>query len=579
MMNRLLVFALGSLIAGSAHATLMYQVEVIPNSSALLVSIEIPNPGQSVELEMPRWAPGSYRYADYSGNIAGVSAMAGGQKVPVRKSGEHGWRVSANGADRVRVSYAVRTTIGGDIHHFSGPSTYMYLKDRKDEDVFLKLNVPNGWRSTCGLDSAGTDHAFLADDYDVLADNPVTVGDYVSDTYMSNGIKHEIAYYAGPVELVNRQQVIDACKNVSETQAKFWSGLPFKKYVWHFAVMPATGGAGGLEHLSSTRISLAAGVSYSTVSVLSHEYFHAWNVKRIRSKVLGPFDYQTLPKTGALWWLEGVTDYYADLLLYRGNFGTTEHMMDSIVSNVRSVRANNERFNFSPYDSSYRVSEAANGRGNSRGLGVSYYNTGWLVGICLDAELRHQTNGRATLDDISLDLWDMNRDNKPGFEEGDIRRLLVKHGGEALGTAYDNWVMKPGELPVEAQLAKIGLEMVSVDEKVPNIGANWGTTRGGAVTVRRGGTSDQLQSGDRILRIGSVNLDGVPIYKIVGEVERAERLLMTGKPTEIVVERDGQRVTVAVTATVDTRSVQKVRPMANASAKARRLRTQYLMRY
>lgn len=578
-MKRTLFISTGLLAAMSAQATLMYQVEVIPNSSVLIVSIDIPNPGQSVELEMPRWAPGSYRYADYSRNVTGVTAMAGGQKVPVTKSGEHGWTVQANGAKRVRVTYGVQTPVGGETHHYTGPSTYMYLKDRKTEDVYLKLNVPEGWKSTCGLDSGGAPHTYVADDYDVLADNPMSLGHYTSDTYMTNGIPHEIVYFAGPVEWVNRKQVIDACKNVSETQAKFWKGLPFNKYVWHFRVTPATGGAGGLEHLSSTTISLAAGVSHSTVTVLSHEYFHAWNVKRIRSKVLGPFDYQTLPKTGALWWLEGVTDYYADLLLYRGKFGGAEEMFDAIESNVRSVRANAERMNISPYDSSYRVSEAANGRGNSRGLGVSYYNTGWLVGICLDTELRHQTNGQKTLDNVTWDLWTMNKDNQPGFEEDEIRNLLVKHGGNAMGAAYDKWVMQPGELPVEQQLAKVGLEMAQVEEKYPDLGATWGPGRNGAIVVRGAQDGSLLRNGDVIQKVGSVNLKDRPIYEIVGAYEKAQDVLLAGKPVTVTVLRGGDTIDLRVTASVGTRTVTKVRPKANVSTKERRLRQQYLMQY
>ena len=311
--------------------------------------------------------------------------------------------------------------------------------------------------------------------YDVLADNPVTWGDYTLDTYKSYGKTHYIAYRGIPKKDVDRAYVMKACKFISDMEGDFFGGgVPYDRYVWHFSVNDAPDGAGGLEHLSSTQISLASGVGPGAVSVLSHEFFHLWNVKRIRSKILGPFDYTTQPQTGALWWLEGVTDYYAHTLLGRyGWYGKNERSPDPIsklyadaVQNLTAVRARQARLDVSPYESSYRVRDAANGRGNSQGYQVSYYDTGWLCGLVLDIEMLDQTSGKHSLDDVELALWEQCKDDNPGFEERDIRRHLVAFGGYSLGTFYDDVIMKPGELPVEKQLAKIGKELLTVDETV-----------------------------------------------------------------------------------------------------------------
>lgn len=575
-MRRLVAVLSLALGAIGAHATISYQVEVIPKSAAILVTMDIPNPGKGVEVEIPKWAPGSYRYANYSSNIASVSAMADGKKVPVTSNGDGNWKVTTENVDSVRVTYAVKAAVNQDVFHYTGPSTYMYVVGRMLEPCTLKLSLPSGWKAACGLPETSPLH-FKAPGYDVLADNPVTLGNFVSDSYTSNGAKITIAY-RGPVELVNRAKVVKLCKMVSDAEAKFWGGLPYDKYVWHFQVIPGTSGGGGLEHLTSTEIGLAAGLSYRTVSVLSHEYFHAWNVKRIRSFVLGPFDYLTLPKTGALWWLEGVTDYYADVLIYRGGYSTDEQYLDSIAGNVTSVRRNPNRFKISPYDSSFRVNEAAGGRGNSQGLDISYYDTGWLVGLCLDAELRDRTNGQKSLDTICHDLWEMCKDDQPGFREDEIRKLLVKEGGEAMGPIYDKWVMQPGELPVEAQIAKLGLKLVQADEAYPDVKAMMGPGRGGDITVRRADADSQFKSGDVVMQVGSVKLGNLRLDEVLDAYDKAQKALLAG-PVKVTVKRGDQTVTMMVKATKATRKVTKVVEDPKASSRAKMLRKGWMYRY
>lgn len=169
---------------------------------------------------------------------------------------------------------------------------------------------------------------------------------------------------------------------------------------------------------------MGSGVGPGVVGVYAHEFFHLWNVKRIRAKALGPFDYTTMPQTGALWWLEGVTDYYAHTLLGRYDwFGKNERFADpkeklygTLVQNVNARRARQDRMKVSPYDASYRVREAANGIGNSQGYLVSYYDTGWLCGFCLDVEMLDRRKGsiRSMMSNtpFSISVRTINRDLK-----------------------------------------------------------------------------------------------------------------------------------------------------------------------
>jgi predicted metalloprotease with PDZ domain len=497
--------------AAAASADIDYVVSAGPGSETLKISVTAPVTGSTESLQMPRWAPGSYRYVRHFEKVTNVTAVdENGKSLAVSHPEETIWTANTAGASEVTISYEMPVTITDRVFHYAGPSTYMYMPGRIKEACTLEMDLPASWKVACGLQELAGNNRYTAPDYDVLTDNPVTAGEFVEDTYYAGGVEHTIAYHSGGPNSINRQNVIDYCRKITIAQGKFFDGLPFRKYIWHFRTFNSADGAGGLEHLSSTEISLATGLGLGAVSVLSHEYFHAWNVKRIRSSILGPFDYQELPQTGALWWLEGVTDYYADVLLRRPGVYDNAHFYGAIISNVDRTRRSAGRLTVSPYESSYRVRDAANGIGNSSGYGgVNYYNTGWVAGLCLDLELRHRTGGQHSLDDVTLALWEMCKDDQPGFKEEEIRKQLIRFGGAAMGGIYDKWIMNPGELPVEEQLAKVGLEIAEKSEKYTDIGFRLvPSRRSGGIVVRgvQGPADDILKNGDLVVSINGTEL-------------------------------------------------------------------------
>ncbi|MBS1710338.1 MAG: M61 family metallopeptidase [Armatimonadetes bacterium] len=496
------LMALTTALASPAFARVDYSVRIVKGGDGVQVEMTVPSDGKAFRVQMPNWAPGSYRLANSAQFVADISAQRSSRKVSVTKVDDNTWEVGAGMSGNAVITYTRKTGPLTDRLHLTGPSYYLYAVGRTQEACTLDFSLPEGWRATNGL--LEKDGRFVAESYDVMADAPTTIGVFESDFYEVRGVKHEIAYFGGDPSKVDRQKVKETCQKISEAEASFWGGLPFKKYVWHFTVLQSQDGGWGLEHLSSTTIGLAQGFGKGTVSVLAHELFHAWNVKRIRSSVLGPFDYTKLPKTGALWWLEGVTDYYADVILYRYGLYEETDMLGSIVSNVRTTRANDQRMQVSPYDSSYRVGEAANGQGNSAGFGVNYYNTGWLVGICLDIEIRSRTNGKKSLDDVIKGLYEQCRDNKPGFAEGAIRDELVKVGGKEMGPLYDKWVREPGELPVEAQLAKIGYTLQTKVETFGNPGFALSWLADGRLMVGRGARPEGINIGDEVISVDGI---------------------------------------------------------------------------
>ncbi len=453
-------------------ADIDYTIRPNADMSRLQVEIRIPMIGDSLDVQMPSWSPGYYVLQDYWQDLTDLTATdQNGSALPVSHTSGDTWHVEAAGAETITLRYSRRLPREGsamsifsgdnDTALVQGPQTYLYVVGQKEEQCHLFVDAPPSFQIAVGLTGRDRNHYF-AQNYDVLADNPVTIGALRMASYKVRGIEHIVAIRGKVRDKLNLDKAIEMTKFISTSESDFFGGLPYKKYVWQISATSFPDGAGGVEHATSSQDFLATGEGPGAVRGLAHEYFHLWNVKRIRSSTLGPFDYTKLPQTGALWWLEGVTDYYASLIPHRYRwYGDDEYLKD-IARNIAAVRGNPNRLKVSPYDSSLRVGEAADGRGNSNGYLVSYYNSGWLIGMLLDIELRSRTAGKISLDDVEHQLWRECRNDQPGFQENEIRRLLIKFGGADLGKIYDSWVLQPGELPVEEQLAKVGLKLQGV---------------------------------------------------------------------------------------------------------------------
>jgi len=463
-----LMFSAVALTALGVATGIVYEVTPSVDLNSVEVKVTVPCQGQTLDLTLPSWSPGYYVLEPYGESLKEVSARASdGTARPVSHPSPDTWHVDPLGAASVTVTYSRPIvhesgrmgifSADAETIHYGGPAVYLYVAGRKEEACTVKFNVPAKMGLAVALAPTGT-NTFAAPGYDVLADSPVTMGVFRTATYSSRGKEHLLAVRGTAKDKLDMAKAVRLTQFISDSETDFFGKqAPYDRYVWHIWAGDTGDGAGGLEHASSSQDYLSIVQGPASMRGLAHECFHLWNVKRIRSASLGPFDYSKLPRTGALWWLEGVTDYYASLIPHRyGWYGDEEYYKD-IASQIRAVRSNAKRLEVSPYESSLRVGETNNGRGNSNGFGVDYYPTGWLVGMMLDIELRSRSGGKRSLDDVELALWEMCRNGKPGFAEDELRKQFVRLGGDDMGSVFDNWVMKPGELPVEAQLAKVGL--------------------------------------------------------------------------------------------------------------------------
>jgi predicted metalloprotease with PDZ domain len=449
-------------------AEIVYKVAPSVARDHLSIEMDFDVSAPTVELQMPSWL-GVYSLQDSWETLHDVTAAdEGGNSLPVLHARGDTWTISTAGHKRIIVRYdrpiprprfdADQTASDADTVHYGFQPIYLYVVGRKNEPCILELVVPAEWKIAVGLMAAQERDGhprFLAKSYDMLVDNPVTMGSYLEERYQEYGKEHIVTLRGPAKNWVDRQKTLQMARFVTQIEGDFFGEVPYDLYVWHFWVYEGASLAGGTEHASSTEMHLSTEEGLRVLQGMAHEFFHLWNVKRIRAKPLGPFDYTQLPHTGALWWLEGVTDYYSMLLPYRYGAWNRDLFLDDAVDQIHEVRENSARFEVSPYDSSYRISKE-----NGNNYKVDYYPTGWVLGMLFDIELRVRTNGKHSLDDVELALWNLCKNDQPGFDEDEIRRQLVRFGGLDMGPLYDQWVLKPGDLPIEQELGRIGLGLV-----------------------------------------------------------------------------------------------------------------------
>jgi len=415
--------------------------------------------------------PGDYSVQDFALGVTNVSAFAAGRtRIPLRvfHPDPNTWEVAANGRRSVSVEYTVKNPdmeMNGSSPrraHLVGSATYMYIVDHKQDPVLLQIDPPDGvkeWPVICSLDPVeAKPRAYRAPNYDVLADAPVEMGDFVDETFVAGGKPHHVVLY-GDYKTIDHPKLTEYCRRIAETEIALFGEAPFERYVFEFASTSRLGGGseGGLEHAASTEIGPLGQVTVGVRSVIAHEYFHLWNVKRIRPFVLGPFNYVNPPHTANLWWAEGVTDYYADVLLHRGGMYDQKTFLGTISFTISMMQNSRARSEISADESSLRTWED-----NSEGGfgGVSYYTRGELIGLCLDLKIRNASGGRASLDDVMRALLKhCHNGNGPGFGEDDIKATVNRVSGKNLSEFYDLVARSTDDLPFEECLGYAGLTL------------------------------------------------------------------------------------------------------------------------
>ena len=445
-----------------------------------------PDP-EGQQFALPAWIPGSYLVRDFARHIVSIDALSGRRSVALEKFDKHSWRAApVTGPLTVRAEvYACDLSARGahlDPAHgfFNGSCVFLRPLGREDRRCEIQILPPKGtryrnWRVATAMRRngarAGGFGGYAAADYDELIDHPVEMGEFAVAGFRAGGVRHEVAITGS--HRLDRTRLARDLTRLCEQQIRFFGKpAPMDRYV--FLVTAVGEGYGGLEHRASAALLCARddlprlGIGVATegyrgfLGLASHEYFHAWNVKRIKPAAFMPYDLARENYTRLLWLFEGFTSYYDDLALVRSGLITRDQYLEilgrSITSHLRTPgrrRQNLADSSFDAWTKYYRPDE------NTPNAVVSYYVKGSLVALCLDLLIRDRTRGRRSLDDVMRSLW--RRHGLPGIgvAEGEFERLAqeVSGLGPGLRRFFDAALRSTRELPLKALLATHGIGM------------------------------------------------------------------------------------------------------------------------
>ena len=440
----------------------------------------------SVSISMPAWSPGIYRIENYARNVQDFRASnIRNQPLKWEQTDKQTWRIVKQAVDDVEVQYQVFSTqLTDQMADLAPPATFMYVVGQKHVPYTVKYNAPGGWKVYTGLEKRGD--RYFATDYDIFIDAPAFIGEFKVLEFDTGGARHYLVFSKRNISM-SAPQVTSDIQDIVEAAMKIFGKLPYKEYIFLFKVQPQT--TNSVEHLNSTHITVGendfvAQANYRQfLATVAHEFFHLWNVKRIRPGVLGPFDYTHEVHTRLLWMLEGITSYYGDLLLARGGIDTPEEYLSRMAVFIDSLEHAPGRHLMSAEEASWNAWLRSDNAENNT---ISYYTKGELIGLLLDIEIRARTKNQKSLDDVMRYLMDTYANKGVGFPEDGFLKAVETVAGSDFHELYETLVQSRKDLDYNRYLKQAGLvAQVQLQPGIIYVGLEFEPGEGSFPRVRR----------------------------------------------------------------------------------------------
>ena len=546
------------------------------NAHLFQVTLTVPAPRAEQRLSLPVWIPGSYLVREFARHISGLQARQGSKAVPLLQLDKTTWQVSCKGSAALTVSYRVyafdtsvrAAFLDARRGFFNGTSLCLRAEGFESQPHRLELGgLPTGWQVATSMPALKADAAgrgsYLAADYDELVDHPVELGAFWRGRFTADGVPHEFVI-AGALPDFDGERLLADTQRICEAEIKLWHGKqagkpglatppPFTRYV--FLLNAMDDGHGGLEHRASTALVAPrrdlpqrgkpeTSEGYvSLLGLISHEYFHTWNVKRLRPAEFARYDYTRENYTELLWFFEGFTSYYDDLLLLRAGLIDADRYLRLVAKTVTAVLGMPGRkvqsvaqASFDAWVKYYRADE------NTPNATISYYTKGALVALALDLTLRGHGNAgvkraaTASLDDVMRHLWATSAGGS--ISEAEVAAALKAVSGRSFSKELAAWVHGTDDLPLRELLASVGVawqhQPAPLAQRLGLRVSESALTGVKVSHVLQGGAAQQagLSAGDELLA-----LDGWRLRRL----DDALRLGVPGTRATLLVSRD-QRV-------------------------------------
>jgi predicted metalloprotease with PDZ domain len=526
----------------------------------------------TVDFVMPAWAPGRYAIYDFAKNVQEFSAVgAQEQRLPWTKLDKQTWRVDMRAAGgTVKARYRVfANDLSGSFSQFdtshanlNGSSVFMYIAGQTPAPLTLTVDPPPQWKLLDGFSESSDQRSFPVPNYDRLVDTPLEISpECTLDQFQEQGKTIRVAVHSYDEDDTDRSKLLEGLKKIVHAEMAEMPEVDFPHYTFLFHFAPDIALGDGMEHLNSTQIIIRGNLRDGTQEALetaAHEFFHLWNVKRLRPTALGPFDYTRENYSPSLWFAEGVTTYFAYLSLLRSGVWSRQQFLHALADEIRSLEgepgrslmsAESSSFHAWFYDRSPQMQET-----NFANCTISYYNKGALLGMLLDVEIRSRTGGQKALRDVLADMYHKFYEAPAasyygpgrGFEEQDIQEAVSVVSGSDFSTVFERYVRGADPLPYAETLKLVGLQLrVGVAPgAAPSLGVLVQPDNRGAriAAVRPGGAAERagLSRDDLLIAVDDQSL-------ATEELQNRLKIYPPGSKVPFTVERHGRREIITVT--------------------------------
>jgi predicted metalloprotease with PDZ domain len=517
------------------------------------VTMTLPHPAPRQRLSLPAWIPGSYLVREFARHLSELKASQGRREVALTQIDKHTWEADCSGRGALTLSWRVYAFdnsvrcawLDAQRGFFNGTGVFLRAEGREADEHRVTLGaLPEGWQAATGLPEVAPGE-WSAPDYDALIDHPFELGAFWRGRFTACGTEHEFVV-AGALTGFDGDRLLADTKKICEAQIRFWHGRddgcdppPFERYV--FMLNATDDGYGGLEHRNSTALICTrrdlprrgdAGSSDGYVTLLgliSHEYFHTWNVKRLKPREFAAYELQRENYTRLLWFFEGFTSYYDDLFLVRTGLIDEARYLRLVARTANQVLGTPGRrvqsaaaASFDAWVKYYRPDE------NSANATVSYYTKGAQIALCLDLTLR--AAGRGSLDEVMRELWRASGGGPIG--EDDILAALRRVGRRDFAPEIAAWVHGTGDLPLAELLPALGVDLRRERPLLQQrLGARLNESAAGlkvqAVVAGAAAEAAGLSAGDEILALGDWRVVKPEDLTLYGAFEQALPLLVS----------------------------------------------------
>ncbi|OUL31142.1 peptidase M61 [Nostoc sp. T09] len=505
--------------------TIHYQVAMPqPETHLFEVTLQLVNyPAPILDLKLPVWTPGSYLVREYAKNLQDFAAFAADEPLRWWKKSKNHWQVDKSNFSELTIRYrvfanelSVRTNHLDVTHgYFNGAALFFRLPGWEKQPIRVTIVPPYPeWQVTTALPvDADTSNTFYAADFDTLVDSPFEIGSHQLYHFEVLGKPHELAIWGqGNIQ---PKRVISDIEKVIQVEAKLFDGLPYERYLFLLHLFHQA--YGGLEHKNSCsliyqRFGFNAQDKYERfMQLVAHEFFHLWNVKRIRPKALEVFDYDQENYTPSLWFCEGTTSYYDLLIPLRAGIYDAKTYLNNLSKEItrflttpgRKVQPLSE----SSFDAWIKLYRPDANSGNTQ---ISYYLKGEMVSLLLDLLIRAKHGNKRSLDDVMRQMWQQFGKAEVGFTPEQLQAVIESVARIDLGSFFERYLNSTEELPFNDYFAPFGLQLAAETEEEPYLGVKVNTENGREIIkfVETGSPAQQagIDPGDELLAINGIKV-------------------------------------------------------------------------